>query len=152
MKACFVARIAAGDADAAATTAAANTCTTGVADAKPQSGDCALEEGTPAKYLDNGAPIMMTDLADKFSAECATGALAKTLIESLDSGSDSSDDDDDQGDGETPSPVVVADPCAGVACGDNGSCAAGKCVCTGGFTGANCETAPVAPPVTAKTQ
>ena len=39
----------------------------------------------------------------------------------------------------TPAPV---NPCANVNCGSHGSCSAGACVCTGGWTGTLCQTAP----------
>jgi hypothetical protein len=41
---------------------------------------------------------------------------------------------------------MTSKSCVGVSCGANGTCRDGACVCTNGWTGANCNTAPTAPP------
>ena len=38
-----------------------------------------------------------------------------------------------------PPPPPVTDPCAGVNCGNHGTCSNGNCACGDGFTGNNCE-------------
>ena len=39
--------------------------------------------------------------------------------------------------------VHAQDPCANVNCGAHGSCNAGTCTCRDGYTGSNCQNAPV---------
>merc|ERR1719499_2358138 len=75
-------------------------------------------------------PVMLTALADAFSAACATGNDAQALLDLNDSG-----DDDDQGDDQG------ADECADVNCGANGDCSEGACVCKNNFIGDACDTA-----------
>ena len=38
--------------------------------------------------------------------------------------------------------LVLADPCDGVTCGDNGACENGACVCNDLWSGTNCEVPP----------
>ncbi len=47
-----------------------------------------------------------------------------------------------EGGGENPPPPPPVDACAGIECGEHGSCSDGVCVCQDGYSGTNCDVPP----------